>query len=74
MRVPIVDLKAQHEAIKEEVDAAILKVIQNGQFILGPEVGTLEEEIANLVQGIREFVKSYEPLSAKITSPALPVR
>ena len=48
MRVPIVDLKAQYEAIKEEVDAAILKVIQNGQFILGPEVGTLEEEIANL--------------------------
>jgi len=46
MRVPIVDLKAQYELIKEKVNAAIQNVMQNGQFILGPEVGTLEEEIA----------------------------
>ncbi len=46
MRVPAVDLKAQYETIKEEVDAAILRVVQNAQFILGPEVGTFEKEIA----------------------------
>jgi dTDP-4-amino-4,6-dideoxygalactose transaminase len=47
MRVPIVDLKAQYEAIKEEVDASIQHVIHSGQFILGPEVEILEEEIAS---------------------------
>lgn len=46
IRVPIVDLKAQYNTIKDEVDAAIQRVIQGGQFILGPEVKALEGEIA----------------------------
>ncbi len=45
-QVPLVDLKAQYDAIKEEVDAAIQRVLQHGQFILGPEVKALEGEIA----------------------------
>ncbi|MBI2979361.1 MAG: DegT/DnrJ/EryC1/StrS family aminotransferase [Chloroflexi bacterium] len=44
--MPIVDLKAQYETIKEEVNAAIQQVLQHGQFILGPEVKVFEEEIA----------------------------
>lgn len=44
--IPIVDLKAQYETIKEEVNAAIQQVLQHGQFILGPEVKVFEEEIA----------------------------
>jgi dTDP-4-amino-4,6-dideoxygalactose transaminase len=40
------DLKAQFATIREEVMAAINKVMESQQFILGPEVARLEEEIA----------------------------
>ena len=46
MPVPLTDLKAQYESIKEEIDAAIYRVIEQGQFILGPEVEAFEEEMA----------------------------
>jgi len=45
--IPLVDLKAQYNPIKEEIDDAIQKVIERGQFILGTEVKALEEEIAS---------------------------
>jgi len=41
--VPCVDLKAQYRAIKPEVDAAILRVLASGQFVLGPEVAAFEK-------------------------------
>ena len=44
--IPIVNLKSQYQSIKDEVDTAIQRVLEHGQFILGPEVTTLEEEIA----------------------------
>jgi dTDP-4-amino-4,6-dideoxygalactose transaminase len=44
---PFVDLKAQYRTIKPEIDAAIARVMDSGQFILGPEVENLEEEIAD---------------------------
>jgi dTDP-4-amino-4,6-dideoxygalactose transaminase len=44
--IPIVDLKAQYRAIKEEVDAAIQSVLESTQFILGPPVKELEERVA----------------------------
>ena len=47
MTIPLVDLKAQYDSIKEEVDEAISRVIQNGQFILGPEVEAFEKEMAS---------------------------
>ncbi len=46
MRVPLLDLKAQHETIREEVAAAIGRVVESQHFILGPEVEALEREIA----------------------------
>jgi len=46
MTVPLVDLKAQYNSIKEEVDEAISRVIHSGQFILGSEVKAFEEEVA----------------------------
>ncbi|MFC2071558.1 DegT/DnrJ/EryC1/StrS family aminotransferase [Chloroflexota bacterium] len=45
-QISVVDLKTQYDTIKEEVDAAIQRVLQHGQFILGPEVHMFEEEIA----------------------------
>lgn len=44
--IPLVDLKAQYHSIKDEIDKAVLGVIESGQFILGPNVKALEEEIA----------------------------
>lgn len=46
MSIPLADLKAQYESIKEELDAAINGAIHSGQFILGPEVKAFEREMA----------------------------
>jgi len=46
MNISLVDLKAQYTSIKEEIDEAVRMVIERGMFILGPEVGALESEIA----------------------------
>lgn len=44
--IPMVDLKRQYRALKSEIDAAISGVLEQTQFILGPNVSKLEEEIA----------------------------
>ena len=50
MQVPLLDLKAQYQRIKGEINAAIQKVLDSQQFILGPSVKKLEEEIASYCQ------------------------
>jgi dTDP-4-amino-4,6-dideoxygalactose transaminase len=45
-KVPLMDMVAQYRSIQEEVDAAIRQVMEAGQFILGPNVGALEKEVA----------------------------
>jgi dTDP-4-amino-4,6-dideoxygalactose transaminase len=47
--IPFVDLQAQYRAIKDEVDAAIARVINNASFILGKEVAAFEEAFASYV-------------------------
>jgi dTDP-4-amino-4,6-dideoxygalactose transaminase len=44
--VPFLDLKAQYASICGEVEAAITRVVESQQFILGPEVEAFEREIA----------------------------
>ena len=44
--IPMVDLKRQYRAWKTEIDAAISDVLDQTQFILGPNVNKLEEEVA----------------------------
>lgn len=44
--IPFVDLKAQYLSIKEEIDSAVIKVLESTQFILGNEVSTFEQEFA----------------------------
>jgi dTDP-4-amino-4,6-dideoxygalactose transaminase len=46
MMIPILDLKAQYESIKDEIDAAIAEVLESTQFILGPAVRELEQRVA----------------------------
>jgi len=55
MRIPLLDLKAQYLTIKDEIDQAILNVLDSSVFILGPEMKTLEKEIAAFC-GTREAV------------------
>jgi dTDP-4-amino-4,6-dideoxygalactose transaminase len=47
--IPFVDLQAQYRAIKDEVDAAIGRVIGNASFILGTEVASFEEAFAKYI-------------------------
>jgi dTDP-4-amino-4,6-dideoxygalactose transaminase len=44
--IPMVDLKRQYHNLKQEIDAAIADVLEETRFILGPNVGALEGEVA----------------------------
>ena len=44
--IPFVDLKAQYQSIKEEVNGAIQGVLDSCQFTLGSEVVAFEQEFA----------------------------
>jgi dTDP-4-amino-4,6-dideoxygalactose transaminase len=46
MKIPLVDLKAQYERIKDEINAAIQEVIATSAFIGGPCVRAFEEAFA----------------------------
>jgi len=48
MAVPLLDLKAQHATIKDDVVAALMDVVDQQTFILGDPVGKLECEVAGL--------------------------
>lgn len=50
-----IDLKTQYRRIKPSVDARIAKVLEHGQYILGPEVAELESVLAGYV-GTRHCV------------------
>ena len=44
--IPFIDLQAQRARIKDRVDAAVMKVLDEGRYILGPEVTELETKLA----------------------------
>jgi dTDP-4-amino-4,6-dideoxygalactose transaminase len=48
MQVPLLDLQAQHYAIKDEVLARVLEVVESQRFILGSAVVELEHAVAKL--------------------------
>ena len=45
--IPFLDLKAQYQQMKPEIDAAIARAIDSTQFVLGPEVAAFEERFAS---------------------------
>src|SRR5262245_64463297 len=45
-QVPFGDLKRQYESIRAELEAAALRVMAGGWYILGPETRAFEEEFA----------------------------
>jgi dTDP-4-amino-4,6-dideoxygalactose transaminase len=48
--VPLLDLKAQYAGIRDDVQKAVLAVLESQQFILGPAVGECEKRIAEYCQ------------------------
>jgi dTDP-4-amino-4,6-dideoxygalactose transaminase len=50
VKVPLLDLKAQHEPIRKDLLVAIEQVLDKNTFILGGEVSVLERDIAEYCQ------------------------
>src|ERR1700686_1329909 len=44
IKVPYLDLKAQYQSIKPEIDAAVARVLDSCQYVLGSEVAGFEQE------------------------------
>lgn len=50
-----IDLEAQYNHLKEKIDARIQKVLNHGQYIMGPEVKELEKKLADYV-GVKHVI------------------
>src|SRR3954468_1614588 len=46
IKIPYLDLKAQYESIRPEIGAALARVLDSCQFVLGPEVAAFEQDFA----------------------------
>lgn len=44
--IEFIDLRAQQQLIKTEIEAAVARVLNHGQYIMGPEVTELEKDLA----------------------------
>ena len=49
MSIPFIDLKTQYNHNKSDIDDAIHRVLDHGQYIMGPEVKELEEKLADYI-------------------------
>ena len=63
IKIPFLDLKAQYQSIKSEIDAAIARVLDSSQFVLGSEVEGFEQEFAGYC-GARECIALNSGTSA----------
>jgi UDP-2-acetamido-2-deoxy-ribo-hexuluronate aminotransferase len=45
MSIPFIDLKAQRARLKQGIDAAVMRVLDHGAFVMGPEVGEFEQRL-----------------------------
>lgn len=48
--IPLLDLKAQNRRLRPQLRQVFERIVDSGQFILGQEVASLEEEIASFLQ------------------------
>jgi len=55
MKIPLVDLSAQHREVAEEVERGLAEVMAKTAFVLGPQVAAFEEEFAAF-SGVRHCV------------------
>lgn len=45
--IPFIDLKAQRARLGARIDEAVLRVVNHGAYIMGPEIGELEAQLAD---------------------------
>ncbi|MEJ2536386.1 MAG: DegT/DnrJ/EryC1/StrS family aminotransferase, partial [Calditrichia bacterium] len=55
MKIQMVDVKRQYLKYKDEIDSAVLQVIESGQFINGPDVQKLAEDMQNYL-GVKHAI------------------
>jgi dTDP-4-amino-4,6-dideoxygalactose transaminase len=48
LAVPVLDLKAQYQTIRDEIEPVVLGLLESQMFVMGPEVAALEVELARL--------------------------
>ena len=48
MKIPFIDLQAQYQAYKSEIDESIQNVLNTSQYIMGPEVKKTRRRISCL--------------------------
>ncbi len=65
--IPLVDLKAQYQQIKDEINQAITDVLESSHFIMGKKVTELENEIARYI-GTRHAVSCANGTDALVLS------
>ncbi len=53
--IELIDLKTQQTRIQSEIERAVAKVLAHGRYIMGPEVGELEEMLAEF-SGIKHAI------------------
>lgn len=44
--IPLIDLKAQYASIKTDIDAAVMRVLASGHYVMGEEVEAFEQAFA----------------------------
>lgn len=47
MPIPLIDLQPQRKRVENEINAAIMRVVESGGYVLGPEVAELESQLAD---------------------------
>ena len=77
--IAFIDLAAQRRHLGRAVDEAILRVLEHGLYVMGPEVARLEADLAafcgarhsiSCANGVRAC-RTVRPLRLLTTSPAL---
>jgi dTDP-4-amino-4,6-dideoxygalactose transaminase len=63
----MLDLRAEYEFMKEDIDAALRRCIEHQKWILGPEVKELEEKIADYI-GTRHCIGMSSGTDALVLS------
>ena len=59
-QVPPLDLKRQYEPLAKEITATFERIFYSGNFVLGPDVSALEQELASYLSAKKRSVSIVE--------------
>lgn len=58
MRVKLLDIPKLHAPMRDELNSAVLRVVESGGYILGPEVEAFESEVSRYLGGVHSLAVS----------------